>query len=188
MQKSSDEYQRWFKKNQKLIRRLGLSWQEAGFLRSEIDDFARDFKQFILRSGVFLLIALGLLLVLSILHVRFISDTVRLLYLIAYYCGLLGTFQAFYGFLFHFRGITPQRDRSAPTSLPSMVTIPSRVEELAHYVLRVVKSLAEYMNSEREEGWRHFRLEVRRQVAILSGFALLFVSFTIQLSLQFVRM
>ena len=67
--------------------------------------------------------AILILLLLSVGHFYFVKDTVKLLYLIANYLGLLGVFLASYGFLFHLKGLVKNK---TSFHLPSLHGDPSR--------------------------------------------------------------
>ncbi len=176
------DYSDWYSKNKVLIKLLGLSRNDAAFQRNKINHISEDLKGFLRQIKKILCYSLLILLLLTIIHLYFIKDIEKRLYLVAFYFGLIGAFLASYGFLLHAKGLVTKKNNNK-LSLPSL---PQRPEDFSRYAANLNKMIAEYMNIQNEEKWAQPKVGFRKEIALFVGFILIVISFLIQLLLQFV--
>ncbi len=179
----SDENRAWYRRHHLLIAFLGLSKIEAFRYRPEIEALASDIAVWRKRALTWLGAAVLLLVLVAIAHAYWVHTTTKLLYLVAYYIGLVGTAFAAYGFTLHPRGITARRE----SKLHSFPTPPRSAEhrDIFHYTDQLTRFFAGYFEEVEEGQWRQARIEIRRQLSLAGGMILIAFGFLIQIGLQF---
>ena len=178
---ASKKHKEWYDKNKWLIKVLGMSWNEAAFQKGNIDGIIHDIKSFYESSIKFAAVTLIILSILCLTHSLLFLSSTRVFNLISIYFGLIGSFLASYGFIL---GLQRNRDRKQDSTI-WMPNIPSRVEEFPRYCLKMNEIVANIINSGVHEKVGQFKLELRRQFSLAAGFGLLFVSFCIQIIIEF---
>ena len=178
VEQTIEHHRRWYKKKYYITKSLGLSWDEAALLRDEIDTLDKNLSIFLSQFVKSLIIAFVGLILLSATHVFLVYDTVKLLYVIAYYIGFLGTGLASFGWLLYGEGLLPKgRSKTVRSSVAR--SLDNRIDSLQ-------KVLANDIKAQHEDKWHQLQVDTRRNLSLLIGFACICVSFAMQLSLQFV--
>jgi len=179
---ASKGHKEWYNKNKWLIKVLGMSWNEAAFQKGNIDGIINDIQSFYKSSKKFAAVTLIVLSILCLIHSLLFFSSTRVFNLISIYFGLVGSFLASYGFIL---GLQRSKDRKQYSTI-WMPNVPSRAEEFPRYCVKMNEIVAKIINSGVHEKVGQFKLELRRQFSLAVGFGLLFISFCIQIIMEFV--
>lgn len=183
LESASKSYKEWYAKNRWVISLLGLSWGEAAFQRMHVDGIAADIAAFSKGAKKFVAISLLMLAALSITYSFIFPSRARVCNLISIYFGLIGSFLAAYGFLLGLRRGAGTKAHKKTIWLPD---VPAGPEDIPRYAAKMNEIVVALINTGGTEKVEQLKLELRKQFSLAIGFIMLFLSFVIQIILEFV--